>query len=321
MGARPSGHDDPRAAPWEHRLPGLSTTHGGRDHAKAEREPKRWEWAELPVPTYAAGGLKTFRLIGTSKGMSVAALVVSASRDKPPDDVETKKLAELSMKEGEPFTGFRFGKGEPDLLEQIPEARAMELACDLDLAKLKRPPVYDVDRRAEIKGRFDRVAYLLELQRAGAEPQAVFVSMDAFTDDLSRIGIPDADYRIQQKAAAMNVYSNVPGIVTGTELAGGNLEFWPNNYGGGNSAGVPGADGGLFDFGDQPGSPVTGYGCMQVHNAEAKQTIFAINHWAEGARADLGIGNSDGQTRDWTFKGNASSYASKRLRILVRMGR
>jgi sialate O-acetylesterase len=33
----------------------------------------------------------------------------------------------------------------------------------------------------------------------------------------------------------------------------------------------------------------------------------------------MGIGSSTGQTRDWTFTGNASSYSAKRLRVLVRM--
>ena len=61
-----------------------------------------------------------------------------------------------------------------------------------------------------------------------------------------------------------------------------------------------------------------GYGSMQVHNSAAGQTLFAINHWNVGATADIGIGNSTGQTRDWTFTGNAGSYSSKRLRVYVR---
>ena len=30
---------------------------------------------------------------------------------------------------------------------------------------------------------------------------------------------------------------------------------------------------------------------MQVHNHDARQTLFALNHWIAGAHADLGIGN------------------------------
>ncbi|MBM4044557.1 MAG: hypothetical protein FJ279_05535 [Planctomycetes bacterium] len=57
---------------------------------------------------------------------------------------------------------------------------------------------------------------------------------------------------------------------------------------------------------------------MQVHNHEAKQTIFALNSWKGGLKADLGIGNSTGQTRDWTFMRNADTYSLKKLRVLVR---
>jgi len=58
---------------------------------------------------------------------------------------------------------------------------------------------------------------------------------------------------------------------------------------------------------------------MQVHNHLAKQTIFAFNSWKRGAAADVGIGNSTGRTRDWTFRGNARNYAVKKLRVLVRV--
>jgi sialate O-acetylesterase len=57
---------------------------------------------------------------------------------------------------------------------------------------------------------------------------------------------------------------------------------------------------------------------MQVHNHQARQTLFALNHWSEGQRADLGIGNQPAGNPDWTFAGNAGSYAAKRLRVLVR---
>jgi sialate O-acetylesterase len=57
---------------------------------------------------------------------------------------------------------------------------------------------------------------------------------------------------------------------------------------------------------------------MQVHNHDAKQTLFALNHWSEGSRADLGIGNQPAGNLDWTFAGNAGTYTSARLRVLVR---
>jgi sialate O-acetylesterase len=57
---------------------------------------------------------------------------------------------------------------------------------------------------------------------------------------------------------------------------------------------------------------------MQIHNFAAGQTLFAINHWVAGNAADVGIGNSTGQTRDWTFTSSGGNYASKRLRVFVR---
>ncbi len=43
----------------------------------------------------------------------------------------------------------------------------------------------------------------------------------------------------QQNISNLNVISNVKGIVAGTGLDGGNIEFWPNNYAPANSSKVP----------------------------------------------------------------------------------
>jgi sialate O-acetylesterase len=137
---------------------------------------------------------------------------------------------------------------------------------------------------------------------------------------LEKIGVPTfkSGSHFQQNVANLNVYSNVKGIENGANFAGGNIEFWPNNYAPGNSANVPNASGEVFDFGDQPTDPADGYGSMQVHNHDAKQTLLALNHWSEGGRADLGIGNQPTGNPDWTFAGNAGTYKTKRLRVLVR---
>lgn len=144
--------------------------------------------------------------------------------------------------------------------------------------------------------------------------------MDAFTDDVTKIGVPMVGRKasFQQNVANLNVVSNVAAIATGEGLPGGNIEFWPNNYGPKNSMSVPNASGSVWDFGDEMSAPVDGYGCMQVHNHEAKQTISAINQWKSGASAGIGIGNSTGQTRDWTFGSNAAQYEVKRPRVPVR---
>lgn len=234
------------------------------------------------------------------------------------------KLAEpnLSNKEGLPAVPFRAGEvPERDWLAlKVEEAKQYKLVYDLDLANLGPEVKYTVNGSKSFSGQFDRVAYFLELQKFGEETRYLYCSMDAFTDDATKLGIPTAASQasFQMKVANLNVVSNVDGIVTGEGLAGGNIEFWPSNYGPINAMNVPNASASLWDFGDEMSGPADGYGCMQVHNYEAKQTLFAINQWKGGAGADLGIGNSSGETRDWTFSKNASQYETKRLRVLVR---
>ena len=145
------------------------------------------------------------------------------------------------------------------------------------------------------------------------------MSMDAFTTISARS--PSRPSRPAPSSSGVSnlvVVSNVKEVANGSFPDGGNIEFWPNNYGPGNSAHVPNASDALYDFGDQPTDPVDGYGSMQVHNHAAQQTVFALNHWRAGQQADLGIGNSPGQSRDWTFAANAGSYTVKKLRVLVR---
>jgi sialate O-acetylesterase len=228
----------------------------------------------------------------------------------------------LANSAGLPAGAFRAGVvPRRDLLTlKVPEAKGYQLVYDLDLSKLGASIPYEVDNHARIQKPFDRIAYFLELQGADGNTQYLYTSMDAFTDALDKIGVPTvkSGARFQQNVAGLNVYSNVKGIVTGTNLAGGNIEFWPNNYGPANGANVPNASAEVFDFGDEPGFPADGYGSMQIHNHDARQTLFSINHWREGAGADLGIGNQPKDNPDWTFAANAGSYQFKRLRILVR---
>jgi len=223
---------------------------------------------------------------------------------------------------GLPAGAFRAGeipRFDP-LTASVPEAAEYELVYELDLGTLGPVITYGVDRSAELEGPFDRIAYCLELQKEGEGVQFAYVSMDAFTDDLRRIGIPTAasGASFRCDVAALNVWSNVEGVAGGVGLGGGNIELWPANYATTNSAGVPGASNDVYDFGDEPSPPTDGYGCLQVHDHEAGVTILAVNHWRDGAGADLGIGNSPGGTRDWTFHANAGGYEWKRLRVLVR---
>ncbi len=291
------------------------------------------------VFTGTGGGLKTrdgetpthFELIGPgSAGFQPAIAEISGDAvileaDKVATPVAFRfawnKTAEPNLMGGTglPVGAFRGGE-VPKFVDTLPLGDGYQLVYDLDLARLGKDIDYDVDNSEKIKG-FDRIAYLVELSGEDGSDQAIFVSMNAFTNDIHKIGIPSVASKahFQQRVESLDVYSTVDGITSGRDMTTGNIEFWPNNYGPINDGNVPGASGTVYDFGDQPSEPVDGYGSMQVHDFGAKQTLFAINKWTSGATADIGIGSSAGDTRDWTFTGNAASYKSKRLRIYVRV--
>lgn len=206
------------------------------------------------------------------------------------------------------------------IVTHVPEAKDYQLVYDLDLKRLGSSIHYDTDRHHDFRKPFDRIAYALELQDANLRTQHVFVSMDAFTDDPAKIAVPTvaSGAVFQRGITNLNVYSNVKGIVSGTNLQGGILEFWPNDYVQANAATVTNASAENYDFGDQPREAPDGYGSMQIHNSDARQTLFAINHWRDGPKADVGIGNQATGEPDWTFAKNASSYRAMRLKVLVR---
>ena len=212
----------------------------------------------------------------------------------------------------------------PDALARVAEAKDFTLVYDLDLAKLAATVSYETDNTAAAP-RFDRVAYLIELKKKNEPAHFLWVSMDAFTTEAAKLGVPVAGSGavFQKTVENLTVFTDVAGIATGERMGAGNIEFWASNYAAKNSAGVPGASDTDYDFGDAPSDPPNGYGSMQVHHTAAKQTLFAINNWRKGgASADIGIGNSSGKSRnarcfDWTFSGNGGAYSAKRLRIFV----
>ena len=114
--------------------------------------------------------------------------------------------------------------------------------------------VYDLDQRTNVSG-FSRIAYYLEFQKNGSSAiNYLWVSLDAFTTNINLIGVPtlSSGAVIQQSITNMNVESSVAGIVTGTGLSGGNLEFWPSNSSPVDSAHVPNAKDAAYDWGDGP---------------------------------------------------------------------
>lgn len=223
---------------------------------------------------------------------------------------------------GLPAAPFRAGT-PPDidpLVLHAPETHDYQLVFDLDLSRLGEKIVYNVDRSAELKSPFDRVAYFVELIRKDGEHQWVYIATDPFTDDAKLTGIPTlaSGAHFQQRLTNVVVRSNARGVPNGAGFEG-NIEFWPNNYGRGNAADVPGASGNSYDTGDEiDANTVDGYGSMQIHIINPRETIFAINHWKD-SRPDIGIGtNRRGGEPDWTFTGSADQYRQKRLRVLVR---
>lgn len=229
----------------------------------------------------------------------------------------------LMNTEGLPAGAFRAGNvARHDWLNiNVPEVKDYQVVYQLDLTTLGSTIQYDVDNHDQIQKPFDRIAYFLELQDQNGNSQDLFVSMDAFTNNAAKIGVPyfGSGEFYQQNIGNMDVFSSDDSIVTGTGLTGGNIEFWPNNYGQNNSAHVPHASNDTYDFGDEPSEPADGYGSMQVHNHDARQTLFAINHWGGGRDADIGIGNQSHDNPDWTFAKNASNYPVMKLIVLVRM--
>lgn len=219
---------------------------------------------------------------------------------------------------GLPVSAARGGE-IPTFLNTLPVAAEYKLVYDLDLSKLSADIRYDVDHSSEV-GAFDRIAWLLELTSESGTQQNVFVSLDAFTKDPKKIAVPTvaSGAVFQQAATNVDIFTDVKGLAAGKGLQGCNIEFWPHNYAAANPTATPQASDTVYDGGDEMVEPLEGYGSMQVHNHSAGQTVFAINNWRAGAAADIGIGNSPGDTRDWTFSGSSRSWQSKRLRVFVR---
>ncbi|MGN0847353.1 MAG: GDSL-type esterase/lipase family protein, partial [Kiritimatiellia bacterium] len=181
--------------------------------------------------------------------------------------------------------------------------------------------------REDYPANVDRVAYLMELRGNGGY-KWVWVSMDAFSPDVRKFGVPISADRAAKQAWVknMDVKSNVAGIVNGTNMDGGFIEFWHMNYSNPNAFGVPGASDNTYDFGDSM-TPSGGFGCMQVHSVTNRQTLFAFNNFGtnNSEPSCLGIGNDtyktgNGVNPDWTFHYTAGEYTFRRLWVFVRPG-
>jgi hypothetical protein len=74
----------------KHSLKELKKSHGSHV-TKIAKAPLRWEWIAIPLPKYAAPGLKKIHLISDQQGFAVGAVVVSSTRSAPPSDAELKE--------------------------------------------------------------------------------------------------------------------------------------------------------------------------------------------------------------------------------------
>lgn len=178
---------------------------------------------------------------------------------------------------------------------------------------------YTVDNHASI-GSFSRVAYYLELQTREGGTRYAWVSMDAFTTDAAKLGVPTAQSGAFFQQPVRNVNLRSSNILPATGLTGF-LEFWGSDYYPANALNVSNGSGSQYDWGDSAAPGAAGYGSMQVHNPAGRQTLIAFNGWGgAGLINDVGIGNSAGQHPDWTSAQNADEFGGKLLQVYVLPG-
>ena len=124
------------------------------------------------------------------------------------------------MKVGLPASAFRAGKVPElgNLNTFIPESKDFKVVYIMDPSNPKttnggKTMVYSTDKKADITGEIEKIAYALVLNNK----DYVFVSMDPFTKDLNKIGVPTAATKavFQQKLKNMFVKSNVKGVTNG----------------------------------------------------------------------------------------------------------
>ena len=184
---------------------------------------------------------------------------------------------------------------------------------------------------------FDRVAYALHLVGTNGDEQWVWASMDAWTDDASKIGIPCVRRANTWQCYVDNLFvasghtgGTAPDLRTGS-FPRGNIEFFTASYSTASAKGIPGADGSVYDFGDSNGSQTEGdtYCSLQVHDYLGGKTVFVVDELgghkldgtAKGGSPGVGIGNCPAaisKHKDWTFVHNAAQFSTRDLYIFVR---
>lgn len=154
-------------------------------------------------------------------------------------------------------------------------------------------------------GAFSRVGYRLIL-----DAEEVWVELDTFTNDATKLGIPVDWLFVQPISNAIVLAFNSPTLPSHRLTpAEGNIEMYHHCYGEG--------DGGRYDSDDRVVlSEPHCYGSMQIH--VERSPVLCINRWSEdmSLRLDLGIGVSPRGNPDWTFTG--VERQKRRLEVYVR---
>lgn len=216
--------------------------------------------------------------------------------------------------------------GPAHILNMVPEANQYEFVYQEALdGQLLSPSNYDVDNTAALSGvTFDRIAYYLELDHPTYGQQWLWVSMDDYTgNSLNNIGFSFGPV-YDQLISNMNVYTNVPGIITGNGITTGNIEIWSNNYAAITNNSIGGSET-TYDFDDIISGGINGYGCFQIHNYGSGETLLAVNAYNYGLNdggswdVEMGIGNAPtGPNPDWTFLWNGKDYTLRNFYAFVR---
>ncbi len=232
----------------------------------------------------------------------------------------------LMNEAGLPASAFRAGSVpiEGALRHHVPEAAEFELVYAFDPTNPVAPDSriqYDVDQHAVFGAKtIERVAYFLHLVDADENTQWVYVEMDPFTQEITRLGapMPDKGAAFQQDVKNLIVKSSVKGLAA-SPIAVGAIEFWACNYGPEAGRNLPGAKADKYDFDDTfANETAPGYGSLQIHDVANKTTLLAFNNFRAGRDADVGIGNNPEGNPDWTFSKSAQKWTSGTLMVLVK---
>ncbi len=193
-----------------------------------------------------------------------------------------------------------------------------------------------------------RVGYYMELKRAGLPAQFVWVTMDAFNEDIAKVGFPTDSTGVQQALVNnLRVYGNRGNFANTTADATGItgvIEFTAGDYGPKDGTMTDGlaeaftGDGFLYGWNDRLTDGTGATGCMQIARANSNPTsstsadylppaemLFAYNNFRNSSKwTDVGIGSFSAHRKgtngsatvdtvyDWThFSANADYVGYK----------